>query len=63
MNLLATKEAARLLGFSVAYLERDRWAGAKIPYIKFARAVRYRLEDIQDFIQSRIKRSSSERQP
>lgn len=33
-NLLTSKEAAPILGVSVAFLERDRWAGARVPFIK-----------------------------
>lgn len=33
-QLLNTREAAQLLGVSMAFLERDRWAGARIPFIK-----------------------------
>jgi hypothetical protein len=33
MELLNTKQVARILGVSEAWLERDRWAGAKIPFI------------------------------
>jgi predicted DNA-binding transcriptional regulator AlpA len=46
-NLLTTKEAAPILGVSVAFLERDRWAGARVPFIKIgSRAVRYRHSDL-----------------
>lgn len=33
-KLLSTKEAAIFLGVSQAFLERDRWAGAQIPWVK-----------------------------
>lgn len=50
-ELLHTKDAAKFLNVSVAFLERDRWAGARIPFVKVgSRAVRYRLEDLQDYI-------------
>lgn len=53
-RLLTTKEAARYLGVSGSFLERDRWAGAKITFIKLGnRAVRYRQEDLDKFIESR----------
>src|SRR5690606_7002383 len=43
-KLLTTKEAASYLGVSVAFLERDRWAGARIQFVRVGkRAVRYRL--------------------
>ena len=53
-KLLTTKEAARFLGVSTAFLERDRWAGARIPFIRVgARAVRYHIEDLEAFTASR----------
>lgn len=60
-HLLDTKQAAALIGMSVAFLERDRWAGARIPYIKIgARAVRYRLNDLMDYINSCQRQSTSQ---
>lgn len=60
-QLLNTQEAARYLGMSEAFLERDRWAGARIPFIKVgSRAVRYRLSDLDSYIASKIRRSTSE---
>jgi len=59
--LLTTKEAARYLGVSAAFLERDRWAGARIPYIKVgSRAVRYRSADLNTFIDTQVRRSTSQ---
>jgi excisionase family DNA binding protein len=58
-KLLSTQEAARYLGMSAAFLERDRWAGARIPFIRVgSRAVRYRREDLDAFIASRMRRST-----
>lgn len=60
-NLLNTQQAAEILGVSKAFLERDRWAGARVPFIKVgSRAVRYRLADLESYIQSCVKRSTSE---
>lgn len=60
-QLLNTKEAAQYLSVSEAFLERDRWAGARIPFIKIgSRAVRYRQSDLDNHIQSNVKRSTSE---
>lgn len=60
-QLLDTKQAAQFLGLSKAFLERDRWAGAKIPFIKIGdRAVRYRIEDLKAYIESRIRVSTSD---
>lgn len=60
-SLLNTKEAAQLLGVSRQFLERDRWAGARIPFIKVGgRAVRYSPDDILQYLQSRVRRSTSD---
>ena len=59
-KLLNTKQAAEVLGVSSAFLERDRWAGAKVPFIRIgSRSIRYRMEDLNDFITSRIQTSTS----
>ena len=61
-TLLSTKEAARLLGVSKAFLDRDRWAGARIPFIRVgARAVRYRREDLEAYVAGQIRHSTSQR--
>lgn len=60
-NLLTTPQAANVLGVSIAFLERDRWAGARVPFIKIgARAVRYRLQDLEHYIESCIRKSTSD---
>jgi len=61
INLLTTQKAADYLCVSKAFLERDRWAGARIPFIKVgSRAVRYRQSDLDDFLTSRLRRSTSD---
>jgi len=61
-NLLSTKEAARYLGISEAFLERDRWAGARIPFVRIgSRAVRYELSALQAYIKSNIRKSTSDK--
>ena len=61
-HLLCTKEAARFLGVSKAFLDRDRWAGARIPFIRVgARAVRYRQEDLEHYIANQVRHSTSQR--
>lgn len=60
-RLMKTPEAAEFLGVSNAFLERDRWAGARIPYVRIgSRSIRYRLEDLEDYIEGKIYRSTSE---
>ena len=60
-NLLTTAEAATYLSMSKAFLERDRWAGARIPFIKMgSRAVRYRKSDLDAYIDKQVRTSTSE---
>lgn len=60
-QLLNTKEAAQYRGISKAFLERDRWAGARVPFIKIgSRAVRYRLSDLNDYIEKQVRFSTSQ---
>lgn len=60
-RLYKTKEAAAFLGVSIAFLDRDRWAGKRngtgplIPYVRVGnRAVRYRISDLQDHIEQNL---------
>lgn len=60
-TLFTTEAAAHYLGVSKAFLERDRWAGARIPFIKLGtRSIRYRLEDLDRFIESQTRTSTSD---
>tara|TARA_R110001599_G_scaffold165574_4_gene354964 strand:- start:1610 stop:1816 length:207 start_codon:yes stop_codon:yes gene_type:complete len=59
-QLLNSQQAADYLGVSRAFLERDRWAGAKIPFIKIgSRAVRYRQSDLEGYIEQQVRLSTS----
>jgi len=60
-TLLNTTQAAQYLTVSKAFLERDRWAGARIPFIKVgSRAVRYRQADLDTYLDSQVRRSTSD---
>ena len=60
-QLLPTSRAAEYLGVSKAFLERDRWAGARIPFIKVgSRAVRYRLSDLEAYVEQQVRLSTSQ---
>lgn len=55
-RLLNTREAAEYLGMSMAFLERDRWTGPKVPFVRVgSRAVRYRKTDLDCYIESRLQ--------
>jgi hypothetical protein len=53
--LLDTKDAAKLLAVSEAFLERARWAGEPaIPFIRVgSRAVRYSPAALEQYIRNR----------
>lgn len=58
--LLNTKEAASFLRVSVAFLERDRWAGARIPFVRVgSRAVRYRMQDLKHYVDAQVRMSTA----
>ena len=60
-KLLTTTEAADFLSVSKAFLERDRWAGAKIPFIKVgSRAVRYQRTTLEEYLLTRVRCSTSD---
>ena len=54
---------AAVLGCSKALMERNRWAGGGIPFIKINRAVRYRKSDVVAWLaQYQPQKSTSETQ-
>ena len=56
-NLVKQKEAAECLGLSEATLERDRWRGGEIPYIRVGpRSIRYDLNLLNEYIESKTVR-------
>lgn len=48
-DLLNDYEAARLLGVSRTFLQKDRIGGRRVPYIQIGRAVRYDPADLEAF--------------
>lgn len=53
-------EASKMTGMSIAWFQRDRWQGGGIPFVKMERAVRYKVSDLIDFMESRKRRSTSD---
>ena len=49
-TLFSQQTVAAILNCSLATLERDRWAGNGVPFIKIGRLVRYRKKDIRNWI-------------
>jgi excisionase family DNA binding protein len=60
--LLTTLEAAKMLRVKKTFLERDRWAGARIPFVRVGtRSIRYRHSELEKYIQGQTRRSTSEK--
>ena len=60
-RLIKQSEEASYLGLSEATLERDRWRGGDIPYIRVGpRAIRYDLEQLDEYIDRNTVKNSSE---
>ncbi len=58
--LIQEPEAAKILGMSISWMQRSRWDGSGPPYIKINHAVRYRVSDLEKWIEERIQKSTSE---
>jgi len=57
-NLVKQDSAATYLGLSEATLERDRWRGGEIPYIKVGpRAIRYDLDQLDAYLERKSVRN------
>lgn len=56
-RLVGQKEAAEYLNLSEATLERDRWRGGEIPYIKVGpRAIKYDLDQLNAYLETKTVR-------
>ena len=59
-HLLNTPEAAEYLDLQPCTLETWRSRGGGPKFLKLGRAVRYRLTDLDDFIESRLRDNTSQ---
>lgn len=57
--LFDQKIVAAKLDVSTALLEKLRWSGGGVPFVKLGRSVKYRKTDVLDFIEARVCRSTS----
>ena len=48
--LLTEDEVCKILNLNVSSLQRERCSGDGIPYIKIGRRVRYKLSDIEKYL-------------
>lgn len=63
-NLIPERDAAKILGVSIAFLQKARWQGTGPTYIKIGgkagRAVRYRMSDLVAYIEANVVRTSDD---
>lgn len=59
-KFLNEKELANILNIKPETLRNWRWDGKGPIYIKIGSNVRYRMSDVQDFLNGRIRRSTSD---
>lgn len=57
--LFSQKPIADVLQLSEATLERNRWIGAGIPFLKIGKSVRYRKKDVLAWLQKHAPTVSS----
>ncbi len=61
-RVLKTKEAAEFLNLSPSFLEKARVYGDGPPFVRLgSRAVAYRLSDLTEWLEGRVRQSTSER--
>jgi predicted DNA-binding transcriptional regulator AlpA len=54
-DLLNQAQLAALLGKSEYWVERCRWDGSGVPYVKIGRSVRYRRSDVDKFLSAHTR--------
>ncbi|MBB3020842.1 excisionase family DNA binding protein [Microvirga lupini] len=57
---LTTSQAAKYLGMSASYLAKARMDGTGPRFMKIGRSVRYRATDLDDFLRSCTRSSTSQ---
>jgi len=57
--LFSQETLAAIRDCSLATLERDRWAGTGVPFVKMGRLVRYRKSDIRAWLEQHESVSST----
>lgn len=50
---LTEKEVAAMTGLSLSNLRNSRFLGRGLPYVKIGRSVRYNLDDVIEYMESR----------
>ena len=61
--MFRTKDAASYIGLTKSTLEAWRCRGGGPQFLKLGKAVRYRKEDLDNFLSSRVRTSTSQATP
>lgn len=60
MKLITEQEAAVMLGCSVYKMQRDRQIGSPIPFVKIGKSVKYKYNQIVEYIENQTYTSTSQ---
>lgn len=61
VRLLSDREVAKIIGRSRSTLQKARVLGTGLPFVRIGGAVRYRIEDVENFLaELPTRRSTSE---
>lgn len=60
--VLTTRQAAEYLNVKESTLEQQRWQGKGPRFVKLSRSVRYRLADLEAYLEERTFNSTTEAQ-
>lgn len=60
MTLLRTSDAAKRLGVSASFLEKQRYLGTGPDYVKIGRSVAYRECDIDSWVAALVRQNTSQ---
>lgn len=58
---IRTEEAAEVLGVKKSTLEAWRCRGGGPTFLKIGKCVRYRTSDLENFMESRLRKNTSEK--
>lgn len=60
-TIVDTVQAAKFIGLAKPTLDKMRLVGNGPPYVKMGKSVRYRIEDLESWVASRIVTSTSQK--
>ena len=60
IGLLTAKQAAHYLSISTKWLANQRWQGTAPKFIRVGGAVRYRISDLEQFLEEAVVQPSGE---